>query len=85
MARAVWMSIGIGLVVQLVALLIIRSFPRDRVIVGWGIGSILRLVVLLAYGWVLVPALGVPVAPALLSLATVFLITMVVEPFLLSK
>lgn len=82
--RAIWISIAIGLVVQVVALLIARSFPRDRVLVGWGIGSLLRLVMLLAYGWGIAPALGLPMAPALLSLAAVFLVTMVVEPFLLN-
>jgi hypothetical protein len=82
--RAIWISIAFGVIVQVIALLIARSFPQDRVLVGWGLGSLLRLVTLLAYGWGIAPALGLPLAPALLTLAAVFLVTMVVEPFLLN-
>ena len=53
-------------------------------LVGWGIGAIVRLVALLAYGWAVVPALKLSLAPAMISLAAVFFVTTLVEPFLLS-
>lgn len=84
MNRAIWTSIGVGLLVQVIALLIARSFGRERMLVGWGIGAVLRLVMLLAYGWAVVPALQLPLAPAMLSLAAVFFVTTLVEPFLLN-
>lgn len=82
--RAIWASVGIGIVVQLIALLIARSFGREQLLAGWGIGAVLRLVVLLVYGWAVVPAIGVPLAPALLSLVVVFFVTTLIEPFLLT-
>ena len=84
MSRAIWTSIGVGLVIQVVALLVARSFGRERMMVGWGIGALLRLVALLAYGWAVVPVLGLPLAPAMISLVAVFFVTTLVEPFLLT-
>lgn len=83
--RAIWVSVGLGLVIQVMALLIARSFQRDKIMVGWGIGTVLRLVTLVVYGMAVVPALGLPLTPALLSLAGLFAVTTVLEPFLLSK
>jgi len=83
--RAIWISVGLGLLIQVVALLIARSFRHDKIMVGWGIGTVLRLVTLVVYGWAIVPALGLPLTPALLSLAGLFAVTTVIEPFLLSK
>ena len=84
MSKAIWTSILFGLLVQLVGLAVIRSFGRDRLIVGWGIGTLLRLVALLAYGWAIVPALGLRLTPALLTLVGVLFVTTLVEPFLLN-
>lgn len=84
MMRAILVSLAFGLVVQLVAFLVARSMRHDRLLVGWGLGSLLRLVTLLAYAWVVVPALGLALAPALLSLAIFFFVTMLIEPYLLS-
>jgi hypothetical protein len=83
--RAIWMSVGLGLVIQVVALVVARSFRKDRIIVGWGIGTMLRLVTVVVYGMAVVPALGLPLTPALLSLVGLFAVTTVIEPFLLSK
>jgi hypothetical protein len=83
-SQAIWSSIGYGVLIQAVALVVARSFGRERMLIGWGIGSILRLVALLAYGWAVVPVLKLPLAPAMISLAAVFFVTTLVEPFLLS-
>jgi hypothetical protein len=85
MARTIWVSIAFALIVQGIALVIARSFPRDRVMVGWGVGSILRLVMLLAYGWGIAPVLGFSLAPALITVVAVFFVTTLVEPFLLTS
>jgi hypothetical protein len=83
--RAIWISIGVGLVIQVIALLVARSFRRDRIMLGWGLGTLLRLVTLVVYALAVVPALGLPLTPALLSLVALFAVTTIIEPFLLSK
>lgn len=83
--RAIWTSVGIGVAVQVLALLIGRSFGKDRMLVGWGVGALLRLVTVMVYGFAIVPALRLPMAPALLSLVVILFITTLFEPFLLTK
>ncbi|MDQ2891246.1 MAG: hypothetical protein M3R65_11950 [Gemmatimonadota bacterium] len=83
--RAVWTSVGVAVVVQVLALLVGRSFGKDRVLVGWGMGALLRLVVVLVYGFAVIPAMGLPIAPALLSLVGILFVTTLFEPFLLTK
>ncbi len=84
-SRAIWTSVGVAVVVQVLALLVGRSFGRDRMIIGWGMGALLRLLTVLIYGFAVVPALGLPMAPALLSLVVIFFVTTLFEPFLLTK
>jgi hypothetical protein len=50
---------------------------------GWGVGVLLRFVVLAAYALVGAKALGLPLAPALISLVAFFFVTSLVEPVLL--
>lgn len=83
--RAIWTSVGVAVVVQVLALLVGRSFGKDRILVGWGMGALLRLVVVLVYGFAVIPALGLPLAPALLSLVAILFVTTLFEPFLLTK
>lgn len=83
--RAIWISSLVGLAVQVIALVIVRSFGRERLLVGWGMGTMLRLVVLVGYALVGVPMLGIPLVPAMLTLASVFFVTLMIEPFLLPK
>ena len=84
-SRAIWTSVGVAVVVQVLALLVGRSFGKDRVLVGWGLGALLRLVTVVVYGFAIIPALGLPLAPALLSLVVILFVTTVFEPFLLTK
>ena len=84
-SRAVWASVGVAVVVQALALLIGRSFGKDRVLVGWGVGALLRLLAVLVYGFAIIPALGLQLAPALLSLVAILFVTTFFEPFLLTK
>lgn len=82
MNRAIWTSVLVGLVTQLLSLVVLRSLGKDRLMIGWGLGALLRFVVLAFYGWVVVPALHLPMAPALLVLAAIFFVTTLVEPLL---
>jgi len=84
-SRAIWTSVGVAVVVQVLAVLIGRSFGKDRLLVGWGMGALLRLLAVLVYGFAIIPALGLQMAPALLSLVVILFVTTLFEPFLLTK
>jgi len=84
-SRAIWTSVGVALVVQVLALLIGRSFGKDRILIGWGMGALLRLLAVLVYAFAVIPALNLPLAPALLSLVAILFVTTLFEPFLLTK
>ena len=82
--RAIVISGAIAFVVQMFAFTIARIVSRDNVIAGWGLGALMRLAVLAVYGFVLIKAMGLPSAPALLSLAAFFFLSTLVEPLLLN-
>ena len=84
-SRAIWTSVGVALVVQVLALLVGRSFGKDRIVLGWGMGALLRLLTVFVYGFAIIPALGLSMAPALLSLVVILFVTTLFEPFLLTK
>lgn len=83
LSRALVWSLGIGVMVQAIAFGIAFAVRRRHLLVGWGVGTMLRLVVLCGYGWVARDVLGLALAPALLSLAGFFFVTTLIEPFLL--
>ena len=85
MSRAIWTSIGVAVVVQVVTLVVGRSFGKEKLLVGWGVGAIIRLLAVLVYGFAVIPALGLRLAPALLSLVAILFVTTLFEPFLLTK
>lgn len=80
---AVWVSALVALVVQLVAFGIARVIAdAGHGIAGWGLGAVICLVALIVYGFAS-RALGLPSNAALLSLATYFSLTELIEaPFL---
>ena len=78
--RAVLVSASIALIVQAGAFVIARLFARGgNGVAGWTLGAAICLVVLVAYGFVC-RAVGLPGNAALLSLATFFFLTEVIEP-----
>ena len=83
--RAIWLSAGIAFVVQMLAFGVATIVRRDRVIVGWGLGALMRLITLSVYALVFVQALGLPATAALVSLATFFFLSTLVEPLLLAR
>ena len=82
--RAIVISAVIAFVVQMFAFSIARLVSRENMIAGWGMGALMRMLVLGVYAIVVVRALGLPSAPALLSLAAFFFLSTLVEPLLLN-
>ncbi|MEP6989325.1 MAG: hypothetical protein ABJA80_00230 [bacterium] len=81
---AVWVSALVALVVQLVAFAIARSLVEGgHGIAGWGLGAVICLLALVVFGFAS-RALGLPSNAALLSLATYFFLTELIEPPLLN-
>jgi hypothetical protein len=81
---AILASAVVALAVQLVAFAIARLMAeRGNVIAGWGVGAIICFTALIVYGFVS-RALGLPSNAALLSLATFFFLTELIEPPLLT-
>jgi hypothetical protein len=83
--RAILVSAGLAIVVQLVAFTIVRLVPREHVVAGWGVGVLLRFAVLALYGLVIANAMGLPSAAALVSLACFLFVSTTIEPLLLKK
>lgn len=81
--RAVAASAIVAVVVQLSGFAVLRA-KRSNPIAAWGLGAVLRIVVLSVYALFVVKAFGLPLAPALLSLATFFSLSTLVEPLLLN-
>ncbi len=77
-------SAALAVAVQLVAFGIARRFVRGNVMLGWGLGSLMRLVVLVLYAIVVAKGRA-PVAPALLSFVTFLFVTTVFEPVFLKQ
>lgn len=84
-ARAVWSSAVIALGVQVLAFFIARPFVATNPIAGWGLGSLLRMAVVILHALVGVKALGLPFAPALMSLVGFLFVTMLIEPLFLKQ
>ena len=83
--RAIWLSAAIAFVVQMLAFGVATLVRREQVMVGWGLGALMRLVTLSVYALVFVNALGLPATAALVSLAVFFFLSTLVEPLLLAR
>ncbi|HKG93645.1 MAG TPA: hypothetical protein VKA84_17190 [Gemmatimonadaceae bacterium] len=83
--RAIWTSAAVAVAVQLVAFAALRLASREQLFAAWGLGAVMRLLVLAAYGLVVAGALGLPSAAALVSLAAFFFVSTIVEPLLLKS
>ena len=81
--RAIVISAGLAFVVQLASFLLARSTAGTNPFAGYGLGVLLRFVTLGLYAVVFVPRLALPSLPALVSLATFFFVSTLVEPPLL--
>ena len=82
--QAVLVSGVVALVVQVLAFAIAKMLAaKGNVIAGWGMGAVICFATLIVYGFVC-RALGLPTDAALLSLATFFFLTELIEPPLLT-
>lgn len=83
-AAAIRLSAIVAVVVQVAAFGAVRLLGPQRVMVGWGIGALLRLVTLALFGILVAKALiGVPLVAALIALAAFYFVTTLIEPLLL--
>ncbi len=81
--RAIVTSAGLAVVVQLSGFLIAWRMRRENALAGWAAGALLCVVTLVLYGFAVGP-LGLPLEPALLSLAGFFFVTETLEPLCLT-
>lgn len=75
-----WLAFG----VQIVTFAIARLVARENVIAGWGLGVVLRFATVAFWAFLGVKALGLPSAPALLSLVACYFVSTLVEPLFLN-
>ncbi len=75
-----WLAVG----VQVLTFAVARVVARDNVIAGWGVGVVLRFATVAFWAFLGVKALGVPSAPALLSLVIFYFVSTLVEPLFLN-
>ena len=81
---AIWISALVALAVQMVAFALARMMADGgHGIAGWGLGAVICILALVVFGFVS-RALGLPSNAALLSLATYFFLTELIEPPLLN-
>jgi hypothetical protein len=83
-ARAMRVSAAVALVVQVLTFAIARRSSHQSVIIGWGVGALLRFLALVLYAALVAPALGLQLSAALVSLFVFLFTSMLVEPFLLA-
>ena len=82
--QAVLVSAVVALVVQMVAFAIARLLAAGgNGVAGWALGAVICVTALVIYGFVC-RGLGLPSNVALLSLATFFFLTELIEPPLLN-
>ena len=84
-AKAVWTSAAIAFAVQVIAFAIVKLSAKTNVMAGWGIGAIIRFLVLGLYSLVIVKALGLNSGAALVSLVAFFFVSTLLEPLLLKS
>jgi hypothetical protein len=84
-SRAIWTSAAVAFSVQVLAFTIAKLSAKTNVMAGWGVGAILRFVVLGVYALVVVKAIGLPSGAALLSLVAFFFLSTLLEPLLLKS
>ena len=84
-ARAVWTSAAVAFSVQVIAFAIVKLSAKTNVMAGWGVGAILRFLVLGIYALVIVKALGLNSGAALVSLVAFFFVSTLLEPLLLKS
>ena len=78
-------SACLAFAVQMVAFAVVRVMQPRHLMLGWGLGSVLRLVALVLYAVVVAKWWRAPITPALLSFVAFLFATTVVEPIFLKR
>jgi hypothetical protein len=81
--QAILISAALAYLTQLAAFPAVRKLTASNMMVGWGIGSIVRMGTLLIYVLVGALVLKLPMTAALVSLALFYFVSMVIEPLFL--
>ena len=84
-ARAVLAALVWTALLQLVAYVIIRRASRQKLMLAWAGGAAVRLVGLVVFALLVVPAFALPLAPALLWLAALLFVSTLIESYLLNR
>ena len=83
--QVVLVSAGVAVVVQMAAFAVARSLRDKQLLLGWGLGSLLRLISLVLYAVIVARLWLAPITPALLSFVGMLFVTTVVEPIFLKR
>ena len=81
--RSILVSAVLAFAVQLAAFAAIGLASAENFMTGWGVGVLIRLLVLVAYALLIIKAVGLAPTAALISLATFFFLCTLVEPLVL--
>ncbi|HEX6534482.1 MAG TPA: hypothetical protein VF041_07790 [Gemmatimonadaceae bacterium] len=81
--RAIAVSGALAFGVQLFAFAVMLMVRGRNVFAAWGLGILLRFVVLVVYAFLVLQGFGMPPESALFSLVTFFFLSTLVEPVLL--
>jgi len=80
---AVWISAAVALAVQIAAFAVGRTVGQDNLVAKMGTGALLRFLALVVYALLTATVLHLSLVPALISIATFFFLTTLVEPLLI--
>ena len=84
-ARAIGLSAVVAAAVQIAAFVPVRRLASAQMIVGWGVGALVRFITLVVYGLLVLKILAVAPAPALVALAAFLFLTTLIEPLFLGR
>ena len=82
---AIGISAMVAVVVQIGAFAATRSMAGKNIIAAWGLGALARMLTLFVYALLAVTVLGLPAAPALISLAVFLFLSTLLEPLFLRR
>ena len=80
---AIRISAVVAAAVQIGAFPVVRGVAAKNAMLGWGVGSLVRFLSLIAYALVAGTILHLPLPAALLSLLAFYFLSMVIEPLFL--
>ncbi len=80
---AVWISAAVALAVQIAAFAVGRTVGQGNLVAKMGTGALLRFLALVVYALLTATVLHLSLVPALISIATFFFLTTLVEPLLI--